>query len=204
MVGKQDKWRAYWDKMAAGYDKDMKFWDRLLYEGQREWACDRAEGDVLEVAIGTGLNLPFYPPGTTLTGIDISDKMLEAARARADELGRTVDLRKGDAHRLPFEDGSFDTVVCTLSMCAIPDVDRAMREIHRVLRPGGRFVCLDHVVSPNWLLRTIQGVIERFSVPSAGEHLRRRPIENVRSTGFAIKESDRIKGGHVERLVATK
>lgn len=204
MADQQEKWRKYWDKMAAGYDKDMKFWDRLLYEGQREWVCSRAVGEVLEVAIGTGLNLPFYSDDITLTGIDISDKMLEAARVRADELGREVDLRKGDAHHLPFEDATFDTVVCTLSMCAIPDVDRAMREIHRVLRPGGRFVSIDHVVSPNWLLRGIQGIIERFSVPSAGEHLRRRPIENVRSTGFVIKESDRLKGGHVERLVATK
>ncbi|MFF4426455.1 class I SAM-dependent methyltransferase [Streptomyces sp. NPDC001549] len=204
MVSKQEKWRAYWDKMAVRYDKDMKFWDRLLYEGQREWVCSRADGEVLEVAIGTGLNLPFYPSGIRLTGIDISDRMLEAARARAAELGREVELRKGDAHQLPFGEATFDTVVCTLSMCAIPDVDRAMREIHRVLRPGGRFVCIDHVVSPNWLLRGIQGIIERFSVPSAGEHLRRRPIENVRSTGFDIKETDRLKGGHVERLVAIK
>jgi ubiquinone/menaquinone biosynthesis C-methylase UbiE len=204
MADLQEKWRNYWDKTASGYDKEMKFWDRLLYAGQREWVCDRAVGEVLEIAIGTGLNLPFYPDDVTLTGIDISDKMLEAARLRADTLQRKVDLRKGDAHQLEFEDGTFDTVVCTLSMCAIPDVDRAMHEIRRVLRPGGRLVMVDHVESPNWILRGIQGIIERFSIPSAGEHQRRRPIKNVRSAGFVISESERLKGGHVERLVATK
>ncbi|MEV0675049.1 class I SAM-dependent methyltransferase [Actinosynnema sp. NPDC050436] len=204
MAEQQEKWRSYWDKSAAGYDDEMKFWDRLLYAGQREWVCERAVGEVLEVAIGTGLNLPLYPDDVKLTGIDISDGMLEAARLRADDLGREVDLRKGDAHQLPFEDNSFDTVVCTLSMCAIPDVDRSVREIHRVLRPGGRLVMVDHVVSPFWILRLIQGFIERFSVPSAGEHQRRRPILNVRAAGFTISESERIKGGHVERLVATK
>ncbi|GAB3953017.1 class I SAM-dependent methyltransferase [Streptomyces sparsus] len=200
----REKWHAHWDRSAAVYDKNMNLLDRLLFKGQREWACGRAVGEVLEVAIGTGRNLPFYADGLTLTGIDISREMLEKARARADGLGRAVTLRQGDAHRLPFEDASFDTVVCTLSMCAIPDIDQAMREIHRVLRPGGRFVSVDHVVSPWWLMRKVQGGIERFSVPSAGEHLRRRPVENVRATGFVVEESDRLKRGHVERLHATK
>jgi ubiquinone/menaquinone biosynthesis C-methylase UbiE len=200
----QEKWRGYWDDNAAGYDKEMKFWDRLLYKGQREWVCGRAVGEVLEVAVGTGLNLPLYPQDVRLTGIDISEKMLAAARERAEALQRKVDLRTGDAHNLDFEDGTFDTVVCTLSMCAIPDVDRALGEIHRVLRPGGRLIMVDHVESPFWVLRTIQGILERFSVPSAGEHMRRRPINNVKAAGFVIAESERLKGGHVERLVATR
>ncbi|UED88027.1 class I SAM-dependent methyltransferase [Streptomyces profundus] len=204
MLDRREKWRGYWDDQAAGYDKGMRFWDRLLYAGQREWVCERAVGEVLEVAVGTGLNLPLYPEDVRLTGIDISDRMLELARIRADELRREVDLRKGDAHHLPFDDGSFDTVVCTLSMCAIPDVDRALGEIHRVLRPGGRLVMVDHVVSPNRVLRLVQGLIERFSIPSAGEHQRRRPIENVRATGFVVSETQRLKRGHVERLVAIR
>ncbi|MDK1474501.1 class I SAM-dependent methyltransferase [Streptomyces sp. 549] len=204
MVDAQANWRAHWDRSAAFYDTNMKLWDRLLFSGQREWACGRAVGQVLEVAIGTGRNLPFYPDGLPLTGIDVSGRMLELARARADGLRREVDLRQADAHQLPFEDASFDTVVCTLSLCAIPDVDQAVREIHRVLRDGGRFVSVDHVVSPHWLLRRMQGGIERFSVPSAGEHLRRRPIGNVRAAGFVIEESARLRGGHVERLHATK
>ena len=78
-------------------------------------------GRVLEIGFGTGLNLPHYPQGTRITGLDLSAEMLDIARSRAGDLGRDVDLREGDAHDLPFADESFDTVVCTYALCSIPD-----------------------------------------------------------------------------------
>src|SRR5204863_7331930 len=107
----------------------------------------RAVGEVLEVAVGTGRNLPFYPDGTRLTGVDWSPAMLAIARQRAAALGREADLRQGDAQALDFPDESFDTVLCALGLCALPDDRRAVTEMARVLRPGGRLLLVDHVAA---------------------------------------------------------
>src|SRR5438874_751175 len=98
----------------------MGRWERILFGGGREWVCSKASGDVLEIAIGTGRNLAHYPSEVRLTGVELSPKMLEGARARAAELGREVDLRLGDAQALEFPDETFDTVVCTFGLCTIP------------------------------------------------------------------------------------
>jgi ubiquinone/menaquinone biosynthesis C-methylase UbiE len=137
--------RRYWDRHARKYDKQMAFWERRLFGDGRQWVCAQASGEVLEVAIGTGRNLPYYPPGIRLTGIEFSPQMLQLARRQAEQLGRDVDVRLGDAQALDFPDASFDTVVCTLSLCAIHDERRAIAEMWRVLRPGGRLLLLDHV-----------------------------------------------------------
>lgn len=80
--------RRYWDKHARTYDKQMAFWERRLFGDGRQWVCAQASGEVLEVAIGTGRNLPFYPEGIRLTGVDFSPAMLQLARRQADRLGR--------------------------------------------------------------------------------------------------------------------
>jgi SAM-dependent methyltransferase len=97
-------------------------------------------GEVLEIAVGRGLNLRQYADGVRPTGIEFVPAMLEIARRRAVEMGGSVDLRLGDAQALEFEDATFDTVVCTLSLCMIPDDRAAVADVRRVLRPGGRFV----------------------------------------------------------------
>jgi ubiquinone/menaquinone biosynthesis C-methylase UbiE len=129
-----------YEKEARKYDREMNFFDRLLFAGGREWVCSQAAGDVLEIGIGTGRNLPHYRADVSLIGIELSPAMLEIARARARELRREVDLRVGDAQALEFPDESFDAAVCTLSLCTIPDDRAAVAEVRRVLRPGGRFL----------------------------------------------------------------
>ena len=178
------RWRAAWDRQASTYDRQMRFFDRTLFKDSRDWVCRQATGDVLEVAIGTGLNLEHYPSGTRLTGIELSPGMLQLARDRSVELGVEVDLREGDAHRLEFADASFDTVVCTFSLCAIPDHRQAIAEMHRVLRPGGLLVLADHVASPNPLGRVVQRLAEVVTVRVGGEHILRRPLEVVQSDGL--------------------
>lgn len=160
---------------------------------------------MLEVAVGTGLNLPLYRAEVRLTGIDLSPAMLDIARRRADDLGRNVDLREGDAHNLPFGNASFDSVVCTFSLCNIPDVDGALSEMNRVLRPGGMLILLDHIRSKNKLVYGIQKAIEFVSRRAEGEHMTRRPGDQVPDHGFEIRERERFRlGGVVERLTARK
>jgi len=201
---RQAKLRRYWDKQAAGYDASMTFFDRHLFGDTRAWVCGRATGRVLEVAVGTGLNLPHYPAGVDLTGIEQAPAMLARARDRAAALGIDADLRDGDAHRLDFPDAGFDTVVCTFSLCAIPDDRRAVTEMIRVLRPGGLLLLADHVAGTAWPTRAVQRLLELVTVPVGEEHFRRRPLRHVRAAGLTIEAHDRFRLGIVERLAARK
>ncbi|MDA3629245.1 methyltransferase domain-containing protein [Saccharopolyspora sp. WRP15-2] len=198
------RWRAYWDRSASGYDKMMGRFERFMAPGSRKWVCSRAEGEVLEVAIGTGLNIPAYRSDVRLTGIEWSPQMLDLARQRARDLDVPVDLREGDAQDLPFPDATFDTVVCTFGLCAIPDEEQAITEMARVLRPGGKLLLLDHVESTSWPARLVQRAADLVAVPLGGEHFRRRPLPLVRAAGLELEETDRFKLGIVERLSARK
>src|SRR5437870_12621816 len=146
--------RNRYDELARFYDFQMRAFELLLFGDGRRWAVSQAEGDTLEIAVGTGRNLAYYPEGVKLTGVELSEQMLDKARRRAEQLGRDVDLRQGDAQSLDFGDGTFDTVVCTFGLCTIPDEVAAIREARRVLRPGGKLVLLEHVRSPvSWVRR---------------------------------------------------
>ena len=161
--------RRIWERLAPRYDQKMRRPERLLFKGGREWVCSRARGDVLEISIGTGRNLPFYGADVRLTGIDLSPAMLEIAKRRAAALGFVADLRVGDAQALELSDSSFDTVVCTLALCSIPDPVATVAEMKRVLRPGGRVLLLEHVRSTRLVVRTIQRALEPIAVWLEGD-----------------------------------
>ena len=163
-----------------------------------------AEGDVLDVGVGTGADLPYFPPGVRTTGVDLSPAMLDVARERARELGVHADLREGDAQALPFDDASFDSVVCTLALCAIPDDRAAITEMHRVLRPGGSLLLLDHIGSSWWPVWLLQRLVDVVSVRTANEHYTRRPLVLLPEAGFDVVESVRLRAGTVERVWARK
>jgi ubiquinone/menaquinone biosynthesis C-methylase UbiE len=203
-MDENERVRRIMDKEAPRYDRQMNFFDRVLFTGGREWICGGAEGDVLEIAVGSGRNLPVYSQGTKLTAIEFSPEMLKLARERAAGLDADMDLRPGDAQSLEFEDETFDTVVCCLALCTIPDPAKAVREAHRVLRPGGTFRALEHVRSPVLLVRGVQRAIDPLSVRFAGDHVVREPLEYLRPAGFEIEHLERSKWGIVERVVARK
>jgi ubiquinone/menaquinone biosynthesis C-methylase UbiE len=196
--------KRVWDKAAPGYDKQIAFFEKTWFAGGREWLAERARGRVLEVAIGTGRNLPCYPADVTLTGIELSPAMLAIARQRAAGLGRDVDLREGDAEHLPFDDVSFDTVVCALSLCTISSPAAAVGEMRRVLRPGGRLLLLDHIGSKWPPVYAAQWLLERVTIRTAGEHFTRRQLPLIRAAGFQIVETERRKAGTVEHIHAVK
>ena len=200
----RDQRRRYWDRHSASYDKQMGFFDRHLFGGSRAWVCSQAAGDTLEVGIGTGLNLPFYGQQARLTGIDFSPDMLALARQRAARLGREADLREADALALPFPDASFDTVVCTFTLCAVPDDRQAVAEMTRVLRPGGLLLLADHVAASAWPLRAVQRALDLVTVPLQGEHFTRRPLLHVQAQGLRVEQRERFKLGITEQLAARK
>jgi ubiquinone/menaquinone biosynthesis C-methylase UbiE len=115
-----------------------------------------------------------------------------------------VDLREADAQALPFPDASFDTVVCTFALWAIPDERRAVGEMIRVLRPGGLLLLADHIAGGSWPVRGLQRILELATVPLQGEHMLRRPLRQVQAAGLQIQRRERFKLGMVERLTARK
>ena len=199
-----ERQRNQYAKEAPTYDEGSASTERWLFGSEhRGWACSRAKGYTLEVAIGTGLNLPSYPPDVRLTGMDLTPEMLSRARIRAEHIGMPVTLCEGDAQALPFPDATFDTVLCTYSLCSVPDEGGTVLEMKRVLKPGGRLILVDHVRSSVAPIFWIQRLMEL--APSRGEReLTRRPITHVLAAGFLIEETDRSRAGMIERLVAGK
>ena len=195
---------AIWDRVAPVYDKRIAFFERRLFAGGREWVCSRARGATLEIAVGTGRIFGRYPEGVQLTGIELSEALLARARDRAETLGLSADLRSGDAQSLDFPAETFDTVTCTISLCSIPDDAAAIREVFRVLRPGGRFVAMEHVRSPSLPVRAVQRAIDPLTVRFEGDHVAREPLEHLGNEGFSVDELERLKWGIVERFVATR
>ena len=196
--------RDVYDRVAPRYDRGIRLVEKLLLGDGRRWVCAQARGDVLEVAVGTGRNLPDYPEGVRLTGVELSPAMLNVARQRAEVLGRAVDLRLGDAQALEFPDASFDTVVFTLALCSIPDDRAAIAEAGRVLRPGGTMLLLEHVRSPLRSVRAIQHLLEPLFLRLAADHLLREPLEHLMAAGFEILQQERSRLGVVERVSARK
>lgn len=199
-----DKQRRVWDRYAPSYDRQIAFFERLQFRGGREWLGARVRGRVLEVAIGTGRSLPFYPADTRVTGVDLSPEMLAIARKRAGDEGRAVELMEGDAERLPVADASFDTVLCALSLCSIPRPAAAIAEMRRALVPGGRLLLLDHIASTWPPIKAAQWLLERVTIRTAGEHFTRRQLPLVEAAGFDVVETERLKAGTVERIYAVR
>ncbi|MFC7878360.1 class I SAM-dependent methyltransferase [Isoptericola sp. NPDC057391] len=209
--GRAARLRRRWDREAEGYDRAFTAAERRMFPGLRRRVCALAEGRTLEVAVGTGLNLEHYPSAVTarpggLVGVDQSTGMLDVARRRAARLGLgldpAADLRQGDAQALDLPDASFDTVVCTFSLCGIGDDRAALAEMVRVLRPGGLLLLADHVASSVWPLRALQALADVVSVPLAGEHFGRRPMRWVLEQGLTVEEHGRTRAGVVEHVAA--
>ena len=197
-----DRVRRIYERGARYYELSMGFFERVLFRDARSWVCSKVAGRTLEIAVGTGLNLPHYPKDTDLTGIELTPAMLERAKERAASLGRDADLRIGDATALEFADHSFDTVVCTFSLCTIPDDAAAVAEVRRVLRPGGRFVFAEHVRSTHPRVRAGQRAIEPLTIRFEADHLVREPLTHLHAQRFEVEQLERYGLGIVERGVA--
>jgi ubiquinone/menaquinone biosynthesis C-methylase UbiE len=203
-MNETDRVFQYFERSARGYDRSLRVQERILFGDGRRWICSQASGDVLEIAVGTGLNFPHYGRDVSLTGIDLSPAMLALAQRRAWTLDMPVSLRLGNAEALAFPDERFDTVVCTLALCSIPDDQRAVAECRRVLRPSGQLLLLEHVRSPRRIVRWVEQLLDPIALGYEADHLLRDPLDYLEDQGFAVEQQARSRWGIVERVAARK
>ncbi|MBI3978628.1 MAG: methyltransferase domain-containing protein [Chloroflexi bacterium] len=175
----------------ARYDRIARLYDLLQTGAERRFAPWRAElwrraggPRVLEVGVGTGQNVPHYPPGAAITAVDLSPRMLDRARARARREGVTITLQEADVQALPFPDASFDAAVATFVFCSVPDPVLGLTEVRRVLVPGGQLLLLEHVLSCRPLLRRAMHLANGLVVRLWGANVDRETVENVYRAGF--------------------
>jgi ubiquinone/menaquinone biosynthesis C-methylase UbiE len=151
-------------------------------------------GDVLEIGPGTGVNFAHLPRGVRWIGVEPNAYLRERLRAEAARRGLSAEVKAGTADRLPLPDRSVDAVISTLVLCSVPDVDAVLGEVRRVLRPGGRFVFLEHVGAPpgTWL-RTIQRLARPiWRVVGDGCHPDRDTVAAIERAGFADLRAERF------------
>lgn len=192
--------RATYDRLAPTYDKTVGFTERLFLGGLRQAFGAELRGETLEVAVGSGLNLPYYTDAVTrAVGVDLSRGMLNAAEATALSRGRSITFVQMDAEHLAFRDGQFDTVAISLALCTVPNPEATLREMIRVCRPGGRIVMLEHVLSPFWPIAMLERLWTPIQERQLGCHLTRETFETARALGLTI-ESERTRFFGVFRL----
>jgi ubiquinone/menaquinone biosynthesis C-methylase UbiE len=198
--------RARYNRAARFYDLNQAFAERLLFGRLRPRLWEKAprEGAILEVGVGTGANMRHYPSGARVTAIDISERMLERAARRAEQLAAPVDLLLMDAQQLEFADASFDAVVATCVFCSVPDPVAGLRESLRVLKPNGRLLLLEHVRAGNPVLGKLMDWMNPFVVRIAGANINRRTLDNIATAGAVISSMDEYAVGIVKLIEANR
>lgn len=178
--------REKYDRMAKKYDLMELFPEFFLFRSFRKSLFSRIKGKtILEVGVGTGRNIQFYPQDAKITAIDFSDEMIKQARKRAEKLHSTVELSVMDVQSLKFKSHSFDAVIATFVFCSVPDPVKGLSEVKRVLKPHGKFYALEHV-RPKGSLGTIFDRLAPLIEAKSGVHINRNTIENIKKAGFKI------------------
>ncbi len=175
----------------------------LFFREWRKKALSGLSGKVLEVGVGTGRNLKYYPTGCSVTGIDNSNGMLEKAKKKATDM-KNVTLLLMDAEILEFPDKSFDYVVTTFVLCTIPDPVKALEEMRRVLKPSGEMINLEHVRSSSPLIASFEDLINPVLYFLLGDHTTRHTLKNIEEAGFTIQEAKKLAFKDVFRKIRSK
>jgi demethylmenaquinone methyltransferase/2-methoxy-6-polyprenyl-1,4-benzoquinol methylase len=198
--------RRRYDWYSRIYDKFEQPMEQMVFKDLRSPIIGALHGRILEVGVGTGKNIPFYQPRTQVTGIDISPKMLINATQKISSFhGDRIDLKLMNVEELSFKDETFDIVLCTFVLCSVPNPIQAVQEMLRVLKPRGRLVLLEHVLSKVSLIAFLQKLVNPFIRGVFGYNIDRDTVGNVkRGKAFILMDHNLTKTDMLKLLVCEK
>lgn len=196
--------RSRYQRLSSMYDR-MEGIAEGRYAPWRARLWSQVQGPtVLEVGVGTGKNMPYYPARLHITAIDLTPGMLERAQKRAVALDLKADLRLGDVQALSFPDASFDAAVATFVFCSVPNPVLGLRELARVVKPGGQVLLLEHVRSANWVIGALMDFLNPLVVRIMGANINRRTIENVQRSGLIIERIEDMGMGGIFKMIVAR
>jgi ubiquinone/menaquinone biosynthesis C-methylase UbiE len=177
-----------------------------LYKAWREKLWDRVRGpEVLEIGIGTGKNIPYYPPAVKVTGIDLSSGMLKHARKQLKEDGNDqVTIELMNAQRMKFPDDAFDETLATFVFCSVPDPVAGLEEAIRVTKPAGKLYLLEHMRAKNTTLATLMKILDAPLHFLSGVHIARKTVDNVEAAGWEIIKVEELNFNGIFRMIEAR
>ena len=195
------KSKEKYNRIARFYDVHNKLAEKMWFAAWRRKFFSPLQGTILEVGIGTGKNIEFYHEKAKVIGIDFSEKMLEKARERLVISGKTnLSLQQMDVENLTFKDNSFDYVVTSCVFCSVPDPLKGLQEIRRVLKPTGRLVMIEHVLSKNHAIALLEQILNPLATFSMGANVNRNTKQNIINAGMEIIEDKNLALYDIFRL----
>jgi ubiquinone/menaquinone biosynthesis C-methylase UbiE len=192
-----------WDRASRTYDFFAGVDDRRL-GAEKQKLLAKLKGKILHVATGTGNDFKFFPRGMDIVSIDISPKMLEQAKVKAERYEGSIELRETDVRSLDYPDSTFDSVVTGFTFCSVPKPIAGLQELHRVLKPGGQILMLEHVrssaIAPVGIMMDLMTLLTR----QIGPELNRDTVGNVQKAGFRLRRVENVYLDVVKVIEAEK
>lgn len=194
-----------YNRLAPYFDAMEAILEGLLFSRWRKRLWAQVTGaHILEIGVGTGKNFRFYPVEARVTAVDFSPHMLAQAKHKAKRKQMAVHLDLMDVERLYYADNSFDTVVATFVFCSVPAPRKGLREVFRVLKPGGQLILLEHVLSSKpvlaWFMHRLNPLVLRL----VGANINRQTLKNVQACGFKQVMADSQSGDIIKLIKAVK
>ena len=195
--------RAKWDKLAPRFDSMASLGAEKRWKPFKTKLFSNMQGKILFLALGTGLDIPFFPKEQDITAIDISPKMLDEAQDRIAAYEGTISAEVMDVHEMPFAEGSFDQVFTSCTFCSVPDPVAGLKALHRVLKPGGQLFMFEHTGSKHYPFRQMMDFMTILS-EKIGPSMNRDTVSNVKVAGFEIVEVENLFLDVVKTIKAVK
>ncbi len=195
--------REKWDRAAANFDLMAGYGPEKRWQpAKRKFFSRMGDDKILFLAVGTGLDIQFFPKDKSIVGIDISERMLDKARPRAEAYQGTLDLQQMDVHELSFGENEFDQVFTSCTFCSVPNPIEGLAALRRVMKPGGELHMFEHTGSRYFPFSLMMNLMTPLS-RRVGPEMNRTTVANVKAAGFTLREVNHVYLDVVKTIHAT-